>query len=160
MKDADYTDQIQKALKAVAELNIPTHLEPVAFGYLLGMPSPEQKVVRQSSGVGSEVRDLNTTSDLRAFISSITLKGAVTEIPALLYWARANEGKDAVNERDVIELYRRAGMRPPKDVTQSFRDLCKKKYFRLEPVDGARGHYRLSRAGEDFVLHDLILKSK
>lgn len=151
--------RIQETLEAVAELKIPPHLEAIAFEYLLSPPSSETQQASRSLTAVAAVSG-NTTSDLRAFVASTKPASSVSEIPALLYWARINEGKESVNERDVIELYRRAGMRPPKDVSQSFRDLCKKKYFRLEPVEGARGNYRLSRAGEDYVLHDLIAGSQ
>jgi hypothetical protein len=81
----------------------------------------------------------------------------VEEIPALLYWARENENVADCNEASIIALYRRGDIRPPKQVGQSMRDLAsKKKYGRLDAVQGKAGHVALSRVGEDFVLHDLM----
>ena len=108
-----------------------------------GFPSPSGA----ASGGG--------TKDLRDYIAALKPKGAVAEIPALMYWAKLNEGKEMVDENGIVELYRRAGLRPPKNVSQSLRDLSSKKYGRLEAVEGNTGHVRLSRVGEDYVLHDL-----
>ena len=157
MKHSDEYARLEEALEVVSELKMPPHLEAVAFEYLLSAGHPQAQS-RAPAITPTANAAPSAPSDLRAFIAAAKPTSSVSEIPALLYWARAAEKKDAVNEKDVIELYRRAGMRPPKDVTQSFRDLCKKKYMRLEPVQGARGAYRLSRVGEDFVLHDLLAK--
>ena len=94
---------------------------------------------------------------LRSFVSRLQLKGAVNEIPCLAYWAKTYEKRELLDEKAIIELYRRAGLRPPKNVHQSFRDLCSKKYNRLESAENSQ--VRLSRVGEDFVIHDVIGKS-
>jgi len=151
--------RLREILDAVAELELPPHLEAEALRYLLkeaagGEVAVSPHLTRQSADANQD----GNTADLRVFISKVKPTSSVSEIPALLYWARMNEARESFREKDVIELYRRAAMRPPKDVSQSFRDLCKKKYFRLEPVPGERGAYRLSRAGEDFVVHDLLPK--
>lgn len=152
--------RLREVLNVVAELNLAPHLEAEALRYLLNQPA-------QAAELGSaKPKALPTTihsqeggtADLRSFMAMVKPSSSVSEIPALLYWAKLNEGREHFREKDVIELYRRAGMRSPKDVNQSFRDLCKRKYFRLESVPGERGAYRLSRAGEDFVIHDLLPK--
>lgn len=151
----DRVEELKQALVILKDLKISEALQKTALEYLLsaGPSSKIQKpLVAPSTTISSE------TGDLRAFITSAKPKGAVSEIPTLLYWAKQNEGKDSASEKDVVELYRRAGIRPPKDVMQSFRDLCSKKYMRLEAVEGERGCVRLARAGEDFVLHDLLAK--
>jgi hypothetical protein len=63
---------------------------------------------------------------------------------------------DAVTENDIVALYRRVDIRPPKHVAQSMRDLSSKRYNRLKAVQGKTGHVALSRTGEDFVLHELM----
>jgi hypothetical protein len=155
--------RIEGALEFAASFGVAPHLEAVVLKHLLdvgsGLAVPPRSLNRAALPATITSVQGGGTSDLRAFIAAIEPSGAVSEIPALLYWARVNEGKESANERDVVELYRRAGMRPPRDISQSFRDLCKTKYFRLEPVPDERGAYRLSRAGEDFVLHDLIPKA-
>jgi hypothetical protein len=75
----------------------------------------------------------------------------------LLYWARQHENVEDANETGIVTLYRRGGIRPPKHVSQSMRDLSsKKKYGRLDAVQGKAGYVALSRTGEDFVIHDLM----
>jgi hypothetical protein len=144
-------ETLAQALAALNDLAVPEHLQAVALRYLLeGQPSqPASKGPGVSKGAAN-------TGDLREFLAQAAPKGAVSEIPALLYWARENDGLEKASEKDVLELYRRAGLRPPKDIVQSFRDLCSKKYMRLEVPEGERGFVRLARAGEDYVLHDLI----
>jgi len=63
---------------------------------------------------------------------------------------------DSFNEDDIVALYRRGAIRPPKHVAQSMRDLSSKRYLRLKAVQGKAGHVELSRPGVDFVLHDLM----
>lgn len=153
-------ETLREALGVLEDLMVPEHLQSVALKFLLS----EEDARAHKPAVGktnSERRSANVsgeTGDLRSFISATQPKGAVAEIPALLFWARANESKETFNEKDVVELYRRAALRPPKDIAQSFRDLYSKKYMRLEAVDGEKGHVRLSRVGDDFVIHDLLAK--
>lgn len=78
------------------------------------------------------------------------------EIPALLYWAQKNGDREDADERGIVELYRRAGLRPPKNIYQCLKDLSSKRYLRLESVEAKPKHYRLSRTGEDFVIHEIL----
>ena len=159
IKETPQYATLVEAINAIKDLNVPEILSPVALEYLLAISSG-QAIKRTEltplalavpSGTGS-------TAELRSKIASLKLSGAVKEIPFLVYWAKTYEGQMSLDEKAVIELYRRAGLRPPKNVNQSFRDLCSKKYGRLETAEQS-GYVKLSRAGEDFVLHDLIAKS-
>ena len=163
MKDGAQFEQLKKAMEYIRELKIPDHLQAQALEHLLkGSAAPPSHV----SDKGGDEKDSSekeraTTQGLRDFINEKNPKAAVAEIPALLYWAKKYENKTTANESDIIELYRRANIRPPRNLTQSLRDLAsKKKYGRLEAVEGGTGHVRLSRSGEDFVIHDLKPKAK
>jgi hypothetical protein len=152
-------EALSEALGVLEDLMVPEHLQSVALKFLLsGENAPAHKHAGKTNSERRSATVSGETGDLRSFISATQPKGAVAEIPALLFWARANESKETFNEKDVVELYRRAALRPPKDIAQSFRDLYSKKYMRLEAVDGEKGHVRLSRVGEDFVIHDLLAK--
>lgn len=146
LKDTPQYKQLMEAMESIRELKIPEHLQQKALEHLLS----------GSTSIPTPLDSAGKTSDLRQFMAKISQRGAVAEIPALLYWAKTNEGRETANERDIVELYRRAGMRPPKNIRQSMRDLASKKYLRLEVVKGEPGYIRLSRTGEDTVLHELI----
>jgi hypothetical protein len=140
--------QLKEAMESLRKLKVPEHLQQQALGHLL------QGVSSDSRTANSEIK--SNANNLREFINSHNPKGAVAEIPALLYWLKINEQKLTANENDILELYRRANIRPPKNIAQSLRDLAsKKKYGRLEAVNDQPGYVRLSRVGEDFVLYDL-----
>jgi hypothetical protein len=102
------------------------------------------------------VRGGADTGGFRDFLAKHRPKGAVEEIPAMLWWAQEHENAESFGERDIVALYRRGAIRPPKHVAQSMRDLASKKYLRLNAVKGKAGHVTLSRIGADFVLHDLM----
>jgi hypothetical protein len=154
IKDSPHYKQLKEALEALTELNIPENLQKTALEHLLW---------QKPSGVGSPSAvppktgslPVHHTSSLKAFVAELKPKGAVAEIPCLVYWAKMEDGADSLDEAGVIELYRRAGLKPPKNVTQSLRDLCSRKYGRLESVPDKKGHVRISRVGEDFVRHDV-----
>ncbi len=123
-----------------------------------GTPDEVAKLISQFEGPQSKpaVRGGPDTGGLRDFIEKHHPKGAVEEIPALLWWAQEHENADSFNESDIVALYRRGAIRPPKHVAQSMRDLASKKYLRLEAVKGKAGYVTLSRIGADFILHDLM----
>lgn len=156
----DNTKQLQnlkESLKAIEELKVPEHLQDTALSYLLG---GSLKVSATPGAHGSTPAAQGTivisqpqAQPLREFIAEFKPKGAVSEIPCLLYWFKVNESQDSASEEKIVELYRRAGLKPPKNVTQSLRDLCSKKYGRVDSLGG--GLFKLSRVGEDFVLHDV-----
>ena len=157
IKDSDQYKQLKDALEALSELNVPENLQKTALEHLLcqnggGLNVPSKP---QAIAVNTGLLPAVPTSSLRNFIAEMKPKGAVAEIPCLLYWANAQENVESMDEKGIIDLYRRAGLRPPKNVAQSLRDLCSKKYGRLESVAGKNGHVGLSRIGEDFVLHDV-----
>lgn len=154
IKNTARYNELKEALDILQELKVPQGLEEVALKHLLTSSGRSLPVVLPSVPFGGSSNGAGT-KDLREYIAAVKPKGAVAEIPALLFWAKSNEDKDVVDEKGMIELYRRAGLRPPKNVAQSFRDLSSRKYGRLEAVEGQAGYVRLSRVGEDYVLHDL-----
>jgi len=157
IKESTQYETLVEALVVLKDLAIPESLQKIALEHLLGKTQPSA-----ACGSGLLVPELaaplkiETAQTLRDFIGNLKPKGAVAEIPSLAYWAKEYEKKEVLDEKGIIELYRRAGLRPPKDVKQSFRDLCSKRYGRLESA--GNGLVRLSRVGEDFVLHDVIGK--
>lgn len=153
---AQYQDLVE-ALAALKDLSIPENLQKTALEHLLGGTTARAEA-RSAIPIPLLAAPLKMTTEptLRDFIGHLKPKGAVAEIPTLVYWAKEHENKEVLDERGIIELYRRAGLRPPKDVKQSLRDLCSKKYGRLEA--SGNGQVRLSRVGEDFVIHDVIGK--
>jgi hypothetical protein len=151
---------IKEALETLEKLSIPDHLQEVAFQYLL--VSDDKAPSTHGHHKGGHIAlpaTHSTTHGLREYIGLLDLKTAVAEIPALLYWAMTNEQIKATDENGVLELYRRAGLRPPKNIAQSLRDLSSKRYGRLEAISGQQGFIKLSRVGEDFVIHDLLTKT-
>jgi len=147
--------QLKEAMELIHELKIPEHLQEKALAHLLqGAQAEPATPANEAGGHGHGAGD---TGSLREFITKYQPKGAVEEIPALLYWARQHENVDDANETGIITLYRRGGLRPPKHVNQSMRDLSsKKRYGRLDAVKGKGGYVALSRTGDDFVIHDLM----
>ncbi len=159
IKNSARYDELKDALQVLNELKIPDALHEVALKHLL---SGHEASPIAAPGSGRSLVPIPLpsggpagTKELRNFIGGLKPKGAVAEIPCLLYWAKTHEEKDEIDEKGIVELYRRAGLRPPKNVAQSLRDLASRKYDRLEAVAGQPGYVRLSRVGEDFVLHDL-----
>jgi hypothetical protein len=153
LKQTPQYQQLKEAMELINDLKIPEHLQQKAFEHLLeGSPSPtpESPEVRDTPGKLD-----GTTKGLRDFITEHNPRGAVAEIPALLYWRKTCEKQEAANESDILTLYRRANLRPPKNIPQSVRDLSSKKYGRLEVAKDKPGYVRLSQTGEDFVLYDL-----
>lgn len=143
--------QLKEAMDIIEEMKVPEHLQQQALTHLLAGHSDNASEAAEKPTPTQPV-----AHGLRDFIKATQPKGAVQEIPSLLYWAKTNEDKDVFSEREVIELYRRANIRPPKNVAQSLRDLSSKKYMRLEAAKGQPGYVRLSRIGEDVVLHELL----
>ena len=126
-----------------------------------GTPDEVAKLISQFEGPQSKptARGSTDTGSLRDFLAKHPPKGAVEEIPALLWWAQEHENVDSFNEGEIIALYRRGAIRPPKHVSQSMRDLASKKYLRLDAVKGKAGYVALSRIGADFILHDLMKRN-
>ncbi len=156
MKNTPQYQQLKEAMALIRELKIPEHLQQKALEHLLQGFSDYPQIPSVSGANHSLGQIKTTTGDLRNFINTYNPKGAVAEIPALLYWLKTYEKKLTVNESGILEIYRRANIRPPKNIGQSLRDLAsKKKYGRLEAVKDQPGYVRLSQAGEDFVLYDL-----
>lgn len=150
-------EELKKAMDTLKDLAVPEHLQDTALRHLLKESSRGAQEAPSTPSATSSAG--SQKQSLRTFLEPLTLKGAVAEIPVLIYWARESGERTEVNERELVELYRRAAMRPPKDISQSFRDLSSKKYLRIEMVEGKRGYFRLSRTGEDFVLHDVLKQS-
>ena len=156
IKNTPQYQQLKEAMALIRKLKIPEHLQQKALEHLL-QDVPKYSQTPTPSGLHRfSGHTKTTTGDLRNFINACNPKGAVAEIPVLLYWLKTREQKLTVNESDILEAYRRANIRPPKNIGQSLRDLAsKKKYGRLEAVKDQPGYVRLSQAGEDFVLYDL-----
>lgn len=156
MQNTPQYKQLQEALAVLEELKIPENLQRTALEHLLGHRNEASKSQFSVPNVGTPVPMLPivpNSSSLRTFIADLKPKGAVSEIPCLFYWSKSQENVDSLSEESVVQLYRRAGLRPPKNVLQSLRDLCSRKYGRLESVGNSQ--FKLSRTGEDFVLHDV-----
>ena len=157
IKDSAQYKQLKDALEALNELSVPENLQKTALEHLLWQkprsvnPPLNPPMIEAGEGLLPAV----PASSLRSFIAEMKPKGAVAEIPCLLYWSKMQENVEFLDEKGIVDLYRRAGLRPPKNVAQSFRDLSSKKYGRLESAPGKNGHVGLSRVGEDFVLHDV-----
>jgi len=155
LKKSPQYEQLREAMELIHELKIPEHLQEKALAHLLQGAQPTVAIPAATDEVVE--RSVGDTSSLRGFVAKYPPKGAVEEIPTLLYWARQNESVNDTNETGIVTLYRRSGLRPPKHVNQSMRDLSsKKKYGRLDAVQGKAGYVALSRTGEDFVIHDLM----
>lgn len=154
--------EIKKAQEMLGKLNLPEHLQSAAFTHLLSDSLASFRAIPSKDSDDTQPSILSTSNagGLRAFIAQLQPKGAVEEIPTLMYWAKLNEKKESLNEDEIVQLYRRAGIRPPKNVAQSLRDLSSKRYGRLEAVAGQKGFVRLGRVGEDFVLYDVIEKNR
>ncbi len=153
-KSAQY-EQLKEAMELIRELKIPEHLQDKALTHLLQGATAQPAAAAIVSEVGGSGGGTGT-GGLRDFLTKHQPKGAVEEIPALLWWAQKHENIDSFNESDIVALYRRGAIRPPKHVAQSMRDLASKKYLRLEAVKGKAGYVTLSRIGADFILHDLM----
>lgn len=78
------------------------------------------------------------------------------EIVAVLGFYLAEHGQQEFTEEDIRRAYIRAGVRPPKVVSQSLRDAKNKKDF--VQAGSARGTYRLTHHGDRFVRFDLPTK--
>ncbi len=156
LKKSPQYEQLKEAMELIRDLEIPEHLQEKALVHLLQGSQAKPAATAAASDAGEHGGShADTGIILRDFIAKCQPKGAVEEIPALLYWARQSENVTEVNESDIVGLYRRGGIRPPKQVSQSMRDLSsKKKYGRLDSVRS--GYVALSRIGEDFVIHDLM----
>jgi len=153
---------LKEALDAINDLSVPEALQEQALIYLLGdshtgvnisSPSPKSNI---ASPVPANPSPANggSTGDLRNFMKEKNLKTAAKIIPCLFYWAKHNEGKDTLDGKDLLELFRRSSIRPPQNIAQAMRDLTSK-HGRLSSVKGEKGHYELTQAGEDFVLYDV-----
>lgn len=146
--------ELQAALETVREMKLAEPLQSVALEFLLRSDAGSAKAT--SSGARNDNSSSPTAhTQLREFIAELNPTTAVSQIPCLLYWARENEDRETFDEKSIVELFRRAGLRPPGNLRQSLRDLSSRKYNRIEAVSDQPGFVRLSVAGETFVLHDV-----
>jgi hypothetical protein len=75
------------------------------------------------------------------------------EIVALLAFALTESGTKEFTDEDIRRAYIRAGVRPPKYVSQALRDAKNK--FDYIATGSKRGSYRLSNHGESLIRFDL-----
>lgn len=75
------------------------------------------------------------------------------EIVVVLAYCLKQQGHEEFTDEDIRRAYIRAGVRPPKVVSQAIRD-AKNKFDYIESGKG-RGTYRLSHHGERTVVFDL-----
>jgi len=155
IKNTQQYKQLKEAMELIRKMKIPIPLQEKALAHLLSGSSVEGQTHTIFNDDGFLQKKGATTGDLRDFINKHNPRGAVAEIPAFLYWLKNYEQKPIANENDILEIYRRTNIRPPKNIAQSLRDLSSKKYGRLEAIKEKAGYVQLSRAGEDFVLYDL-----
>lgn len=160
LKDTNRYKQLKEAMGIIEELKIPDHLQQEALQHLLESsqnrednPAASQK--SPTTKAQTAVPHTPGTTGLRDFIKEKKAKAAGHVIPCLYYWVRENEGTEKLNEMEVLALYRRTNIRPPKNIGQAMRDLSSARYMRLKSVKGEKGYYQLAQAGEDFILHDL-----
>jgi hypothetical protein len=104
----------------------------------------------------SEIESLEGTTE-RDFVALKEPQGHL-EIVTVLGFYLAEHGQDEFTEEDIRRAYIRAGVRPPKVVSQSLRDAKNKKDF-IQP-GSARGTYRLTHHGDRFVRFDLPATKK
>jgi hypothetical protein len=146
---------LASAIDVLAQLKVPEHLQDTALNFLLKQDGLSAPATGSQPRLAPLSGSAQPEEELRGFIARVKPKGAVSEIPTLLYWALRNENKESADEKTVVELFRRSGLRPPKNVMQSLHDLSSKRYMRLEPAS-EKGFFKLSRVGEDYVLHEVI----
>lgn len=151
-------EQLDKALDKIK--GIEKHLQDTALKFLLQTTPDAPTTPTNSASASSQAVDVPAAAKgagLRDFVESLHVPHrAAQEIPAFVYWARENDGKDMVSENDVWELYKVVGSsrKPPKLINQALRDIASKNGW-LESVKGKPGYYQLTRAGEIHVIHDL-----
>ena len=75
------------------------------------------------------------------------------EIVAVLAFALSESGTKEFTDEDVRRAYIRAGVRPPKYVSQALRDAKNK--FDYIAAGSKRGTYRLSNHGDSLIRFDL-----
>jgi len=75
------------------------------------------------------------------------------EIVAVLAFALAESGTKEFTDEDIRRAYIRAGVRPPKHVSQALRDAKNK--FDYIATGSKRGSYRLSNHGDSLIRFDL-----
>jgi hypothetical protein len=75
------------------------------------------------------------------------------EIATVLAFALTESGMEEFTEEDVRRAYIRAGVRPPKYVSQALRDAKNK--FEYIRTGSKRGTYRLSDHGDSLIRFDL-----
>jgi hypothetical protein len=75
------------------------------------------------------------------------------EVVAVLAFALTQSGTEEFTKEDVRRAYIRAGVRPPKSVSQALRDAKNK--FDYIATGSKRGTYRLSNHGENLIRFDL-----
>lgn len=156
----DRQQELTDALRYLNEIDIAPNLQPTALAHLLQTGKDSTRNATDEPGsvsVDDSTHTLPTINQtLRSFCEGIKTTSAVQTIPLLFYWAQTHEGKSEFSEQDTLALFRRAKLRPPKNIPQSFYDLTSKRYMRIERCPDNSKHVRLSRVGEDFVLHELI----
>jgi hypothetical protein len=76
-----------------------------------------------------------------------------SETVAVLAFALTEAGNSPFTEEDIRRAYIRAGVRPPKVVSQALRDAKNK--FEFVEMAGQRGKYRLTGHGDRVVRFDL-----
>ncbi|MGO9439394.1 MAG: hypothetical protein ACLPXM_02520 [Terriglobales bacterium] len=106
-------------------------------------------------GAGSADKEGSTPGDLmseRGLVESKRPSGHL-ETVAVLAFALAQKGVEEFTDEDIRRAYLRAGVRPPKVVSQAVRD-AKNRMDLIEP-GSKRGTYRLSAHGDRTVRFDL-----
>jgi len=106
-------------------------------------------------GAGSADKEGSTAGDLmseRGLVESKRPSGHL-ETVAVLAFALAQKGVEEFTDEDIRRAYLRAGVRPPKVVSQAVRD-AKNRMDLIEP-GSKRGTYRLSAHGDRTVRFDL-----
>lgn len=143
------TSQIVKATIEVADTKVtfegpPEFVEAQVAKYTSPISSKQQEkhVAQEETGPLTE----------RQFIQQKQPSGHV-ETVAVLAFALTEAGTTEFTEEDIRRAYIRAGVRPPKVVSQALRDA--KNLSDYIEVGSKRGTYRLSHHGDRTVRFDL-----
>jgi hypothetical protein len=118
-----------------------------------GQPTP--LAAATDSHVATDERGLAGATSERDFVALKNPKGHPETASVLGFWLTAH-GAAEFSEDDVRRAYVRAGVRPPKVVSQALRDA--KRFLDSIEQGSKRGMYRLTTHGDRIVRFDLPRK--
>lgn len=120
---------------------------------LVSSPAPSE--IESRSVVGGSPSE--SPQSERDFVALKAPKGHAEVATALAYYL-TEHGQEEFTEQDIRRAYIRAGIRPPKVVSQALRDAKNKRDFLKQ--GNSRGTYRLTDHGDSFVRFDLGIDNR